>query len=390
MKVGIIGCGISGLYAAYHLQSKGYDCVIFEESAFGGGRFDHAIKILNKEFYPRFYDLIEKLNLEESLVPFGGIGVLTPEGVVDFPGFKASYDKFSPEDKKIYDEMEKEALAGGFDPFHPEERMLQLRNVSVEDHIKDCSEHFKESVIFPLISLTFMSPLDPSRISAEYLFFKFRLVSEFLKPEVEMFSKDEGLKVVTSVLERRLMEKGGEVSLFSTVKGVKEEEGKKVISFWKAGSEKKEEVDAVIFTTPLNRLREMDVDIDTGEGINYYETKYYSVKGEPITEKSTVLSETGNIKVFYDVYEEEQQIFPHDPEKETDFSLLYKENPVVIDETRVKSPFTVMAPGTRAPNIRQRKGVYICGDFYYYPYIENSLLTTEKAIEFLREDHEKE
>ena len=76
MKVGIIGGGVTGLAAAYHLVNKGYEVVLHEAGSQLGGQV-RTIKIGGSDveiFYHHLFrsdvvitDLIAKLGLESDL-----------------------------------------------------------------------------------------------------------------------------------------------------------------------------------------------------------------------------------------------------------------------------------------------------------------------------------
>ena len=44
-KVGIIGAGIAGLTCAYRLAQKGINCVLFDESAYTGGKIEYCVSV---------------------------------------------------------------------------------------------------------------------------------------------------------------------------------------------------------------------------------------------------------------------------------------------------------------------------------------------------------
>ena len=77
MRIGIIGCGITGLTAAYELSRKGYEIELFEEAEAVGGiagaiKFDGAYL---EKYYHHFFksdkhiiSLLEELGLEKKLL----------------------------------------------------------------------------------------------------------------------------------------------------------------------------------------------------------------------------------------------------------------------------------------------------------------------------------
>lgn len=195
------------------------------------------------------------------------IGVLTKNGIIDFKGFDEIVKHLPEKDQEIYKKMKKEALQEDFNLFNPSERLVELRKVSIRDYVGNCSKKFLEKVINPLLSLTFMEPVDLKKISAEYGLFKLRLLYEFGKSNSQKFTKDEGIKVVTNVLERKAREKGVEFNLSSEVIGLSFSEENKLLTYRRAGKEREESFDKVIFAIPLKRIEQINSDLNTGRGV---------------------------------------------------------------------------------------------------------------------------
>jgi len=80
MKVAIVGSGIAGVSAAYHLDKAGHACTIFEKSNYFGGHTDtHTLDIQGeavnidsgfivfaKEFYPHFSAMLNELGIHSK------------------------------------------------------------------------------------------------------------------------------------------------------------------------------------------------------------------------------------------------------------------------------------------------------------------------------------
>ena len=91
MKVGIIGGGVTGLAAAYHLVNKGYEVVLHEAGSQLGGQV-RTIKIGGSDveiFYHHLFrsdvvitDLIAKLGLESDLQWLPSVGAIHSEGKI--------------------------------------------------------------------------------------------------------------------------------------------------------------------------------------------------------------------------------------------------------------------------------------------------------------------
>lgn len=98
-KTVVIGGGVSGLAAAYTLESAGADCLVLEKNNFSGGRVrgatrDGFILDLGAQFfftrYHSTFDLMRKLGIAEELVWFKGPVSLLRDGRLNtlYPGVR--------------------------------------------------------------------------------------------------------------------------------------------------------------------------------------------------------------------------------------------------------------------------------------------------------------
>ena len=375
-KVAIIGGGISGLLAAYELKKKNFEVHLFEKRGYSGGRFEHAVKGMTEDLHPEFLSLIRELRIEDSLIPMGDIGLLTEDGVINR---SVNPEKLTQKDREKYAEMKEFAFSFDFDPFNSDDDVSNLRNISFADYLGDVSDYFIKEIIDPLLDFTFMNPIDTTKVSAEYGLFKLRLVAEFGKDGSLTFSKDEGIKVVTNVLESKARREGVEFHFSTEVTNVEN----KSVTYEKVGDENAEDFDVVIFAIPLSEVTKIS-SLEVDKGIFYESTKYYSLRGDKKTNKEIVVSrdKTANSRIYFDVYHNEQQVFPVDPSKEVDFNRFYYDYEL-LEETNEKNPFPVLKPGAEAPDLKQSEGIYLCGDFYYYPYIETAVRTAKKVVDMI-------
>ena len=80
MKIAIVGSGISGVSAAYHLDKRGHETTIFEKANYFGGHTDtHSFNIngelvnidsgfivFAKEYYPHFTSMLDELGIKSK------------------------------------------------------------------------------------------------------------------------------------------------------------------------------------------------------------------------------------------------------------------------------------------------------------------------------------
>lgn len=83
--------------------------------------------------------------------------------------------------------------------------------------------------------------------------------------------------------------------------------------------------------------------------------------------------------MYFDVYHKEQQIFPFKLTEGINFNRFYNDY-TILEETEEKTPFPVLEPKAEIPELKQTKGVYYCGDYYFYPHIETAIVTVKHIL----------
>lgn len=333
------------------------------------------------------------MGVEASLTPLGGknIGIMNSEDIMAITeeNLKKMVASFSKRDQEIFRKMKKDAMKIKINPFEISE-VKECRDMTMENYLQDASEAFIKEVVHVLLNFTFMHPIDLSRISALDGLFHLRIAMEYARPESKTFGKDEGIEIITSILEKKLRDEKVELNTSSQVKKIEDEDGKKLIHFEKNEKDFSEKVDKVLITVPATKVNEIDPELDAGVGIFYEKTEYFFVEGEKRTDKRIILGSPNdnpsNIRFFFDTYNEGQQIFPMNKEKDIDFSRLY-ESYEIISKSEKSHIFPTFAGGVRAPEIRtNKKNIYLAGDYFYFPIIETALRTTEKAVKVMTQN----
>lgn len=387
MKIGIVGGGIAGLTAAFRLSQKGTDCVLFEKQSFTGGRIDYCVCITTPDFQPRLYALGRELSLEEAEVPFlpNSIAMLAGKDFLGFENFPKMVESLPSEEKNYYQKIMQDAMMSSFDIEQPSERLKELRQISFAEYLKDCPPKLMGMVIEPMMGFTFMWPLDLSRFSADYGLFQIRFGAEMGGGRANTF--EENVKMLTNVLERKILDFGSRVCLSAEVKKVQKQGNGFEVYFEEESQEKTERVDKVIFATPLPITQEIMPELSLEKGIFYEKSKCIFVQGKLKTDRTVILGvpfqNVANLRCLFVAYPNEHQIYPMDIAKPVDFSVLYDDYKV-LSEKEVEMPFPILAPGGKAPEVQTRiDGAFVCGDFYYYPTIDTSIRTAEKVAEMI-------
>ena len=330
MKIGIVGGGIAGLTAAYRLSQKGVDCVLFEKQSFTGGRIDYCVSITTPDFQPRLYALERELGLEEAEIPFlpSSIAMLAEKNFMGFEDFPKMVESLTPEEKNYYQKIMQDAMANSFDIDQPSERLLELRQISFAAYLKDCPPQLMGMVIEPMMGFTFMFPLDLSKFSADYGLFQIRFGAEMGGGRANTF--DENVKMLTNILEYKILDAGSKVCLSAEVKRVQKQGNGFEVYFEENGQDKTEHVDKVIFATPLSITKTIMPELDLGDGIFYEKSKCIFVQGKLKTDRTVIMGvpfrNIANVRCLFVAYPNEHQVYPMDISRPVDFSVVYDDS----------------------------------------------------------------
>ncbi len=389
-KVGIIGAGIAGLTCGYRLSQKGINVIIFEKQVLVGGRVPFAGAVATETFHPRLISLIKELGLEELKVPLlkNEHGLLTSEGKLVEIG------------RHIMGAMRKSGLRGtmyfmrlnrlinkvrfdieSFDP-----QLVKIRNISFEEYLKDCPTAIRKLIIEPFMLFTFGADL--SEISAEYGMTHMRLGNELGSGKSFTF-EENNISTVTNLLEVKLREEGAQVLTSAKVTKISKNEDKFTI-FYEQEGEKTEEVDTVVLAIPLNEVKNIFPELNLESDVDYHDTKCIFVEGKlRWPDKKFIMGMPGNpvnLRALFNVVPYSQLVYPMDESKEVDLEKLYDEYKI-IGEEEIKPAMPIIGPNAKVPGLTtEMKGVYLCGDFYYYSSLETSVATAEKVADLISKE----
>ncbi|MFW6283161.1 MAG: FAD-dependent oxidoreductase [Minisyncoccales bacterium] len=385
-KLVIVGGGVSGLTAAYTAGKKNMDAVLLEKSSLPGGRLEYCLSFTSSRFQPQLYKLIEELDLKELTTSFPPslLGMYVKGNVVPYSELPNMIKKMPKDQQKVINKIMGEAMKSNFNIDNPSENLKKLRNIPFDEYIKDCSPQTIKMFIEPMMTFTFLEEIDMSKFSAEYGLFNIRFGLEM--GEDDVFTFDEGVRIIADILQKKAQEKGVTIRTDSKVTKIKKENNHFKIHYDKIDGEKVIEAENVIVSTPLRVTKKIFPEINIPEGASYNKTKCYLLEGEPKEDKQAILGMPGNkanLRFLFSGPYGTHYVYPMKNDKPVDFDAFYKNYEITTEEI-IENPFVVIKAGTDLSKIKTNiENAYICGDYYYYPLIETSISTAQKAVEMI-------
>jgi hypothetical protein len=382
-KVGIIGAGLAGLTCGYRLAQKGIRSIIFEQEPIIGGRIPYAAAAATADYQKRTVALIKELDLEDLEIPLkkNEIGMLLDKlvGVEEVPSFAMKY--LGAKGVERFMKMSLSVNHFDFGVQNPSPELLKLREISLEDYLKDCPKKVKE--LFSASAIVLSGEKDLKGMSADYGLSLVRFANELTSGKAVVF-EENNLMTITNVLALKLKDEGSEILTSAEVKKIEKQDDKFKIFFEKEG-EKIEEVDKVVLSTPLSVTKDIFPGLELETNVKYNPFKIIFVKGKPKCKRKVIIGMPGNpanLCVWLNVLPYEQYIYPIDIEKEVDMKSLYEEYEIT-GEKKLEVSLPVIPPSPRVPELKTKiEGVYLCGDFYYYPF-DTSVVTAEIVAEMI-------
>ncbi|MGD9079127.1 MAG: FAD-dependent oxidoreductase [Desulfobacterales bacterium] len=206
--VAIVGSGISGLAAGYHLTQAGFKPVLFESGSFVGGRMSSETVdgfIIDKAAYtiPEFYRNLKgfagQMGLNKSLVPTSGTAATFYDGKQyrikigspsDFLTYKLLSIKSKKDILKLF--LYARSLGKALNLDRPTQKTFELENESVTDFLcNHYDEQILERIAYPILcEILLGSPESNSKASLLALL---RNLSKF-----KIFAFDNGMGTLPS------------------------------------------------------------------------------------------------------------------------------------------------------------------------------------------------
>ncbi len=196
---------------------------------------------------------------------------------------------------------------------------------------------------------------------------------------------EENVKTITSVLEKKAGDLGSEIHLSSKVVKIERINGGFRIQFEKGGEIGVEEAEKVVLAVPLLSVKKIFPQIDVGKRVFYENTRCFLVRGKLKTTKQVIMGmphNEANVRFLFVAYPGEHQVYPMVKEEPVNFGVLYDDYEI-LGQREIESPFPIIAPDGKIPDMQSEEGVYLCGDFYYYPTINSAVVTAEKVAQLI-------
>lgn len=385
-KLAIIGGGITGLCAAFEAGKRKIDTILLEKNFNVGGRLDYAVSFTTQRFQPRVYRLLEELEIKEILVPVSPteMGMYVQGRIMGFDQFPEMIKMLPPDQQNIVNAIIGEAMQSNFDPENPSPNLIELREKSFGQYLREkgCSIQTIKMIMEPMLTFTFAEEINLDQISADYGLFNIRFGMEMGAPDV--FTFEEGIRMLADILSAKAKEIGVKIETEAKVTRIEKLNGKFKIHFEKLGEKKEIEAEKVILAVPICEAKEILPELKFPEGVSYLPTKCLLLKGKLKGKRKYILGIPGNEENIRFIFEGPYGIFyayPYFMEKPMNLDFFF-ETYSVKSEITISCSLSIISPRAEIPLVKTNiENLFFAGDYYYYPYIEGCIFTAQKAIE---------
>jgi len=277
-KVGIIGGGIAGLTCAYRLSQKGINATVFEKEVIFGGRIRFSVLVGGPTTHPISHALIVELGLEEGKIPllFSNVGIFGAGQLTKAEEFLKMIPSFPKEEIAYFQNFSKAVEKFTFNPKKfpatPEEK--NLTEISFAEYTKDAPNWLR-----PILGLEYiaLNVEDWAKTSASFGFGTQAPLVFF--PREEAYGFEENMEIVANLLTDKIRKAKSRVLNGVEVRRVEKTKRKFKIYFEKEGREEVEEVEKVVFATPLTVTQKLFPGLKIESNIYYTKGKCVFVKG---------------------------------------------------------------------------------------------------------------
>jgi len=392
-KIAIIGGGIAGLAAAYHLQKYNLDSVVYEKRSEVGGRFstlevegvyiNRGALLFSRKFNPCFSEMIDELGIEYDQLAMSKFVLQDGDRLIplnQWSIFKSGL--FNLSDFLKWFRLKKLLRSLNFDFTQPDQRLLKWHQLSLLEFCKrkvKLSDKMINYFVQPYSSFAYV---DPDEISADHGLF---LLSYSITP---CFSFKKGMGEVAMQLKHRL---SGKIRVNARVGKVKGEEHKGfMITVERTRKEGKQShlegpYDYCIFATGQRRVKSLMPEVD----FEVWTPKTRGFILETIAPKYRpfellIFPKMGNT---HGVHGGELRhlsdgrsicgIFLYRPDGDLDAVF---DNYKIIERVGWSPAIGLMQPGGKLVDVTTNvKNIFMVGDFFRYPSLESCIYTAKKV-----------
>lgn len=403
-EIAIIGGGIAGLAAAYHLKKYNLESVVYEKKSEVGGRFStRAIEgvyinrgalMFSKKFNPCFSKIVHELDIEYEQLKMSKFVLQDGDRLIplnQWSIFKSGL--FSLSDFLKWFRLKKLLRSLNFDFTRPDERLLRWHEMSLLEFCKKeagLSDKMINYFVQPYSSFAYV---DPNEIAADQGLF---LLSYSITP---CFSPRKGMGEVALKLKNLL---SGSIRVNTRVRKVKYEENKGfMITLEGMGKERGQSLiegpyDYCVFATGQRSVKSLMPEVD-------FEVLTPKTRGfilETIAPKYRpfellIFPKAGNA---HGVHGGELRHLPDGRSicgiflyrSDGDLRAVF-DNYKIIERVGWSPAIGVKQPGGKLVDVTTNvKNVFMAGDFFRYPSHESCIYTAKKVAGIIAQKNSRQ
>lgn len=393
LKIAIIGGGIAGLAAAYHLQKHNLDSTLYERRSEVGGKFstlevegiyiNRGALMFSRKFNPCFTEIIDELGIDYYQLEMSKFILQDGERLIplnQWSIFKSGL--FSLSDFLRWFRLKRLLSSLNFDFNRPDERLLRWHDLSLLEFCKKEMKLSDKMINYFAQPYSSFAYVDPDEISADHGLF---LLSYSVTP---CFSPKKGMGEVALQLKNNL---SGKVKVNTRVRKVTgDEQNGFMVTLEGTGKERGQSYsegpyDYCIFATGQKSVKVLMPEVD----FEVFAPKTRGVILETVAPKYRpfellIFPKVGNT---HGVHGGELRHLPDGRSicgiflyrSDGDLGAVF-DNYKIIERVGWSPAIGVMQPGGEVVDVTTNvKNVFMAGDFFRYPCHESCIYTAKKV-----------
>jgi len=392
-KIAIIGGGIAGLAAAYHLQKYNLESTVYEKRSEVGGRFstlkvegiyiNRGALMFSRKFNPYFTEIIDELGIDYYQLEMSKFVLQDGERLIplnQWSVFKSGL--FSLSDFLKWFRLRKFLRSLNFDFTQPDERLLKWHEMSLLEFCQKEAKLSDKMINYFAQPYSSFAYVDPDEISADHGLF---LLSYSITP---CYSPKKGMGEVALQLKNCL---SGDIKVNTRVRKVKCEEHKgfmveiEGMGKERGGSYNEGPYDYCIFATGQRSVKTLMPEVD----FEVWAPKTRGFILETVAPKYRpfellIFPKVGNT---HGVHGGELRHLPDGRSicgiflyrSDGDLGAVF-DNYKIIERVGWSPAIGVMQPGGKVVDVITKvKNVFRIGDFFRFPCHESCIYTAKKV-----------